>query len=352
MNRNYFNWIILLALGGLLLVGGFMWQDKQPVHLPNEIVTRPVSPFQHYISGVGIVEASSENVFIGSPTNRVVEAVEVKVGERVKKGQVLFRLEARDLEADLQSKHVAYEDALVNQQKLEALPRTEDLMSAAAALRTAEIEKKQAANQYERVEGLQDAGAMSQEEVMRRQFAFEESEARFQKAQSDFDKIKAGAWLPDLQISKLKVELAKAEMQRVETEIQRTIITSPIDATVLQLKIHKGEFPPADTSRNPPMIIGNTDIMHLRVNINQFDASSFNMKAPAVAYLQGNANVMFPLEFIRLEPFFVPKQNLTNDITEKVDTRVLQAVYAFQDGKVPVFVGQQMDVFIAIQGAP
>jgi hypothetical protein len=139
---------------------------------------------------------------------------------------------------------------------------------------------------------------------------------------------------------------------RIETDIERTIITSPIDGTVLQIKIHEGEYPPSDSSRSPPMIIGNTDLLHLRVSINQFDASYFNPNSPAVAYLQGDAERNFPLHFVKLEPYFVTKQNITNDISEKVDTRVLQAIYAFDEGTSKIFVGQQMDVFIETKQKP
>lgn len=44
----------------------------------------------------------------------------------------------------------------------------------------------------------------------------------------------------------------------------------------------------------------------------------------------------------------IPKKSLTGDATERVDTRVLQVIYRLQN-PVPaaLFVGQQMDVFIA-----
>jgi HlyD family secretion protein len=348
VNRKYFNWILLAAALGAFIVGIFMHSEnpKAPPPDQKDIILRPVSPFRTYISGVGIIEASSENIFIGSPVNRVVDKVEVSVGEKVKAGQVLFRLEARDLEAELSAKKIAYENAIINLQKLEALPRTEDLHAATAELKGAEIALSQASNQYQRVEGLQLSGAMSAEEVMHRKFAFEDAEAKFQKTEADFNKIKAGAWLPDLEIAKLQIQLAEADEQRIATDIKRTVITSPIDATVLQIKIHEGEYPPSDSSRSPPMIIGNTDIMHIRVNINQYDASYFDRDAPAIAFLQGNADLNFPLKFVRLEPIFVTKQNLTNDISEKIDTRVLQAIYALKEGKHHIYVGQQMDVFI------
>jgi HlyD family secretion protein len=49
---------------------------------------------------------------------------------------------------------------------------------------------------------------------------------------------------------------------------------------------------------------------------------------------------------VRFEPFVVPKKSLTGDTTERVDTRVLQVLYRFNRGDLPVYVGQQVDVFI------
>jgi hypothetical protein len=40
------------------------------------------------------------------------------------------------------------------------------------------------------------------------------------------------------------------------------------------------------------------------------------------------------------------RRSLTGESTERVDTRVLQVLYSFQPGDRPIYVGQQMDVFI------
>ena len=42
----------------------------------------------------------------------------------------------------------------------------------------------------------------------------------------------------------------------------------------------------------------------------------------------------------------MPKVSLTGQSTERTDTRVLQAIYSFDPAALPVYVGQQMDVFI------
>ncbi len=53
---------------------------------------------------------------------------------------------------------------------------------------------------------------------------------------------------------------------------------------------------------------------------------------------------------MRIEPYVVPKKSLTGDSTERVDTRVLQVIFSFTRGDLPIFVGQQMDVFIDAPG--
>ena len=68
--------------------------------------------------------------------------------------------------------------------------------------------------------------------------------------------------------------------------------------------------------------------------------------APAVGHVRGNADLKAPLQFVRFEPFVVPKRSLTGDSTERVDTRVLQVIYRVERDDVPLFVGQQLDVFI------
>ncbi len=354
MHRNYFKFLAALALFCIFIVVLFMWNERltksPPTH--TQFAPRALAPFPSYISAVGIVEANGGNIYIGSPVNRVVDKVEVAVGQKVKKGDVLFRLEAHDLDADLVSRCINYQNALVSLKKLISLPRKEDVLSAEAQLRAAQVELDQAKSQFQRVDGLQKSGAMSDEEIARRQFAFEDAAAKYQQAEADLDKIQAGAWPPDVEIARLQVKQSKAMVQRAKADLKRTIIRSPIDGTVLQIKIHEGEFPPSDSLRTPPMIVGNTDPMNLRVSINQFDASYFNPEAKAIAYLQGNSEVSFPLKFVQLEPYFVTKQNLNNDITEKVDTRVLQAIYSFEEEEKRVYVGQQMDVFIETQFTP
>ena len=69
--------------------------------------------------------------------------------------------------------------------------------------------------------------------------------------------------------------------------------------------------------------------------------------AAATASVRGRASLKTPLHFEYIEPYVIPKKSLTGESTERVDTRVLQVIYSFKRGTLPVYVGQQMDVFIS-----
>jgi hypothetical protein len=49
---------------------------------------------------------------------------------------------------------------------------------------------------------------------------------------------------------------------------------------------------------------------------------------------------------VRIEPLVIPKRSLTGDVTERVDTRVMQVLYEVRDGGNELLPGQQLDVFI------
>ena len=82
------------------------------------------------------------------------------------------------------------------------------------------------------------------------------------------------------------------------------------------------------------------------MDVDEADAWRVRSDSPAIARLRGNPTIAVALSFVRFEPYVLPKRSLTGDTTERVDTRVLQAIYAFRPNDFPGFVGQQVDVFI------
>src|SRR5260370_29788558 len=94
------------------------------------------------------------------------------------------------------------------------------------------------------------------------------------------------------------------------------------------------------------MIRGSVTPVHVRVEVDEHDGWRVRGGAPAAASPRGNGSVRIPLEFVRFEPYVIPKKSLPGDSTERVDTRVLQVIYRVKDQNASLYVGQQMDVYI------
>ena len=89
-----------------------------------------------------------------------------------------------------------------------------------------------------------------------------------------------------------------------------------------------------------------SELLQVRADIDEVNAPLVVPGSPAVAYLKGYTDESIPLTFDRIEPYIVPKRSLTGDNRERVDTRVLQVIYRFDKPSFPVYVGQQVDVYI------
>src|SRR5438876_7702093 len=282
---------------------------SQPKHEPTTPPSAPpVSPYSHTVAAVGLVETSTENIAIGTPRADVVSEVLVAVDQAVKAGDPLFRLDDRHLRAELAM-------------------RQADLRVAESQVKVNAAMLDDASHQLGFFESLKDKNAISAEDLTRRRSAVETAQARLDEA-------------------KAQVVSAAAQIQMTETNLERSIVRAPMDGDVLQVKIHPGEFAPAGVTPTPLILLGRLKPLHIRVDVDEHEAWRVRPEAKAIAAVRGNANLKTPLTFDRFEPFVVPKKSLTGDSTERVDTRVLQIIYRIEDDALPLFVGQQMDVFI------
>lgn len=338
--------ITLLALAGLALAISRALDSgtPQPMALP---VADPASPpFASYVAGSGIVEASSRNIAVGTPVAGVVERVHVEPGDRVKAGDPLFRLDERELRARLAVARASLDLAGANLQRLRDLPRAEDVAPLQAKVAEAEALLADARSRLELWESVRDQRAIARDELDRRRYAVTLAEAQLRGAEANLEAVRVGAWAPDLQVAQAEVDAAAAEVARVETELDRLIVRSPVDGEVLQVNVRAGEFAVAGATTTPLMLVGAVDVLHVHVDVDENDAWRVRGGAPARAFLRGNTSLSTPLTFVRFEPYVIPKRSLTGDSTERVDTRVLQVIYAFEPDSLPVYVGQLMDVYI------
>lgn len=311
--------------------------------------TPPRAEFTSQLGAVGLVEASTENVAVSVPVAGLVTGVAVKAGERVRKGSVLFQLDDRDLRAELALRQANVEVARSRLAKLEAGTRPEELPPAKARVEEAQALLEDAQVQLRSMEAVRDKRAIREEDLLRRRRGVESAQARLEQAQASLKLLEAGTWRPDIEVARADVEQAQKQVERVQADLTRLTVTAPMTGTILQCKVRAGEYAPAGVLAQPLILMGATEQLHVRADIDEKDAWRFEAGRAAVGSVRGNAGVRYPLTFVRVEPYVVPKKSLTGDATERVDTRVLQAIYALPK-EAKLYLGQQMDIAIESAG--
>jgi multidrug resistance efflux pump len=309
--------ILVLAASTVSIV---RTQPVRITHAPP--MAPPRAEFAERVAAVGLVEPSSENISLSAHLPGVVETVFVGVGDDVKAGDKLVKLDTRALES------------LLEERRQELMSREATLVTANASLRKARAVLADVQRILHFAESIRDPRAISAEEVTRRRSAVEIAEAEVAEAEAGVAAAEAAKGP------------AAAALKSVQTDLERSVVSAPIDGRVLQLRIRAGEFAPAGQASSPWLVIGRVSPLHIRVDVDEHEAWRVRPGAKATARVRGNANLELSLAFVRFEPLIVPKQSLTGASTERVDTRVLQAIYRVEDERAPVFVGQQMDVFI------
>lgn len=279
--------------------------DRQSTSPP---VAPPTSVFPNRVAAVGLVEASTENISIGTPLSGVVSRVFVSAGQSVRRGDPLFELDTRHLRADVEVRR-----------------RAVDVARARSSVAAAHLDETR--RQLAFVEQIADKRAVSAEEVSRRRSAVETAAAALGQAQSE-------------------VSAAEAQLKAVETEVERSTVRAPLTSEVLQVRLRVGEFASAAPAATPLILLGRLEPLHVRVDVDEHEGWRVREGARAVGQVRGNVELETPLTFVRFEPFVVPKRSLSGDSTERVDTRVRQVIYRVEPGDLPLFVGQQIDVFI------
>jgi multidrug resistance efflux pump len=354
MKRGYILFAASAVLLGFAVYHALSVQRKEPESPPP--VPPAQSPFGDTVAGAGQVEPATEAsgtsaIAVGSQLSGIATTVRVRIGQQVKTGEILVELDQRQASADLKVRQASLNIAYEQLRRLKLQPRPEDITVSQAQLESAEAELRLQQDLYDRMRKLRGTGSLSEEELRTRELNYQKSRADVYTAKANLALLKAGAWDPDIAIAAANVDNAKSQVDQIKTTLEMMLIRAPVDGTILQVNCRPGEFV-ATAGSQSLIMMGNLEPLHVRVNIDEEDIPRLRLNAPAKAKIRGDVQQQeVPMTFVRLEPFVVPKMSLTGTNTERVDTRVVQVIYAIDPANPlvkdhKILVGQLLDVFI------
>ncbi len=307
----------ILPIVGVIALALAIWfvatsqPDRQTTAPAISPPTAPSAQAARTVSGAGVVEPSSELIEVGAQRPGLVTNVAVAPGERVTRGQLLLSIDARDASSRLGE---AQASVRLARERVDA----------------AAVDLAAAQRQYGLYAAIRDPRAVAEQQVIDRRSARDQAAAR-------------------LAVARAELGQAQAQAASARTDVGLSDVRAPRSATVLQVNTRAGQYAtagPGPGNQDPLMVLGETNPLHVRIDIDENEIDRVALGTAAVVSPRGNARRRVRASFVRAEPLVRPKRSLTNSSTERVDVRVLQLIYALPGEAAGFFVGQQVDAYI------
>jgi len=192
-------------------------QAARPAAIPVRAAAVSLQEWPDLYEATGTVRARSAAT-VASKVMGYVQQVSVQVGDRVREGQTLVTLDARDLEANLRKAEAGRAEAE------SALPEAENAIAAARA----NLELAEAT--FRRIDDLAAKKSVSNQE-------FDEASARRKAAQANFEMAKARR-------TQIDSKIAQAEQEQRAARIVRdyAAITAPFGGVITAKSVEPGNL--------------------------------------------------------------------------------------------------------------
>ena len=235
--------IILIIFLGIFTVGsyfGFKRYSSKPQFEIFETTTVERADIQEVVVQTGIIKPQvGAEIKVGTRATGAVVRMNVEVGDRVKKGQLIAKVDDREIKKSIEQLEASFNQAKSELEKIEATyPKQieevrEDIVYKTAAFELAQIE-------LSRQKKLLKKGFTTQSD-------FDRSDTEYKKAMADLSKAKAtlkrlkAEFKSEIQISQSKIASIKASLAKEFVNLSYTNINSPIDGIVSAVTVQEGE---------------------------------------------------------------------------------------------------------------
>jgi RND family efflux transporter MFP subunit len=181
----------------------------------------------------GSIEASTE-VKVFPKITATIEAMNVELGDPVKKGDLIALLESEELKAQVAQAEAALQVMRARWAQMEVGARSEEIAQVEDLVAKARANLKNAEDNYKRLKALFNRGVIAKREFDSAELAYTVAKADFNSAQEQLDMLLEGATKEDRQALRAQVRQAEAALDLTRIHLSHTRITSPIDGTISQ----------------------------------------------------------------------------------------------------------------------
>src|SRR5919201_4382065 len=208
-------WLMLGAAVVLVIIFAAFGLNhkKQPGYFTEKVERGDI---RDIVQATGTINAVT-TVQVGSQVSGTISQLFADFNSRVKKGQVVARIDPSLFQGALLQARADYENAKAN------------LAASQANLEKAKATAIQSKQDYERTRGLTAAGVMSQQQLDLAKATTDSEQAAVSASQAQVDQARA------------QVQQKSAAVTVAKTNLDHTIITAPIDGIVVNRSVDVGQ---------------------------------------------------------------------------------------------------------------
>ena len=238
---------ILYVAAGLVLLVVVVVVVSQVLAAAPEVEVQRVTLERGATPGTVVLTAGGyivahHTIQVSSKVIGKVAWVGVEKGDRVKEGQVLVRLEDSEYQAQVAQARASLGVAKARLKELETGSRPQEIDAAKAAMQEAEANFQNAAVNRKRIEDLARQNIASQQQLDNARTQFEVATAQLESARKRYDLVKIGPRSEQIDYARAQAAQAQAMVDYAQTMLDSTLIRAPVDSTVLERLIEKGEM--------------------------------------------------------------------------------------------------------------
>ena len=264
------------AAAGLLVAASLGWRlfgkTEAPVYTA---VALERGDLAQTITATGTLQAVV-TVQVGSQVSGTLSAINVDFNSRVKKGDIIARIDPSLFQAKLEQAKANLASAQAARETAQnAVTNAEAAIASAEANRQrAGVARDDAARAHKRLTELVSTGAVSTREVEAAEATLEQAEAQLQQAAAQLDQAKAQLLSERSRViqAAAQVKQTQAAVQLASVDVNNTIIRSPIDGVVIARNVDAGQTVAASFQAPVLFLIAN-DLTQMQVlaNIDEAD---------------------------------------------------------------------------------
>ena len=273
-------WIIgsVVVLLGVGYVGLSMMGSGQAMGMPVNIGTTTKSTLESKILTSGVVIVEDKQKQYANVTGTLREFV-VKEGDKVKKGQVIAKIDTSDVDSKILDIEAQMELARANLAKAQVGNEPEEVAQENERVLQAQREYDTAKKEYDRMHQLFTSGASTQQELDKAKSQVDSTLSTLNVAKQQLSLKKKGPRKEEIasqqaQINKLQVERGQLEKDRVQS-----VLVAPADGTIIGVAADNGQYVNKGTEI---LTLANLDNLLIQADINESDVNKMKAGQPAV----------------------------------------------------------------------